>query len=115
MPIFSGRTNLGAGTLNSNIIAGTPFEIAHGDGVLSFGFTSDEAAATADNILIDLFIGHELIASGFVPRASAAQPINPDDIVLRHPVLAGDRTIIKARNGAAGAKNVWWVVVYDMV
>lgn len=106
-------TSLAAGAANDSVLEGTIFEILPSDGVLQFGFTSDAAAATSTDILIDVIIGLEVVAIGFSPSTAAVPPIFPDHITLQHPGMAGERIILKIRNAGAGARKVWWTVIFD--
>jgi len=113
--VISDRVNLAAGAVNQNIFAGNYIEFVPDDCILQFGFTSDEAAATADNIKLDVLCGTEQIARQYVPRASGAQPVFPDDFHLSCPAPAGERIVGSVRNAAAGAKNLFWVLMLDLV
>ncbi len=113
--IISDRTNIAAGGLNANIFAGNYIEFMPDDGILQFGFTSDEAAATADNIRLDVLCGTEQIGRQYVPPATAAQPVYPDHFRLSCPAPAGERIVASVRNAAAAAKNLFWEVILDLV
>ena len=111
--MISGRTPITAGATNSNILQGQYIEFLPHDCILQFGLTSDEAAITADNILVDVLIGTEIVARQYVPRASAVQPVFPDDFHLSHAAPAGDRLIIGVQNKAGATKNLFWVIIMD--
>lgn len=113
--LISNRVNLAAGGQNDNIFAGSYIEFMPNDGILQFGLTSDLAAANSDDMVLDVLCGTDLIASSFNPPASAAPPIYPDHFLLSCPAPAGVRIIAKARNKNAAAKNLWWVVMLDLV
>ena len=112
--LISGRDNLAAGGVNNNIFAGTYIEFMPSDGILQFGMTTDEAAATFDTQQIDILCGTMIIANNYNPPATGANPVYPDHYVLSCPAPAGERIIGKHRNTAAGAKNLFWTVMFDM-
>lgn len=111
---ISSVVSLAIGASNENILTGTIFEILPGDGVLQFGFTSDAAPATSNDILLDVYCGLEVIAVSMSPSTAAVPPIFPDHFTLNCPAMAGDRIIVKARNGGAGARKLWYSVVLDL-
>ncbi len=111
---ISGRTNVAAGARNDNVLAGQYIEFPPRHGFIQYGLTSDLTAVTADDFSVDVVSGTDIIARALAPRASAAQPVYPDDFHLSDAVAAGDRQIIGVSNKNAGAKNLFWSLIYDI-
>src|SRR5258707_3105374 len=112
--LIGNRTNVGAGAGVDNVIAGQSMESRPRHAYIQYGLTSDLTAVTADDFSVDVVSGTDIIARALAPRASGAQPVYPDDFHLSDAVAAGDRQIIGVSNKNAGAKNLFWSLIYDM-
>jgi len=118
--LINGRTALAAGASNNNFFAGTFIEFLPGDGVLQFGFTTgDLAAITVADIEVDIFVGNDVCALNFNPKAlgiTPQTPVFPDDFQLSCAAVGGDRLIGKVRNlDAANAAALYWTVMLDVL
>lgn len=115
--IISGVSSLAAGGFNPNVLAGQYIEILPHDGILQFGLTSDEPAATIGNTVVDILLTTDIIARQVVPTSKVGapqlQPIYPDDYHLSHPALSGERIFMSHQNKGAATQRLFWSIMFD--
>lgn len=98
MPVIQRETSIGAGAQVENLLAGSAFEFARQNAVVSMGVT---AAATGTFTTIQS--GPDVVQEEAPPVVRAAFPIIPDDMTLNFAAAAGDRLVVRARNPTGGA------------
>ena len=98
MPIIQRETSIGAGGVVENLLAGSAFEFARTNAIVSMGVT---AAATGTFVTVQS--GPDVVQEESPPIVRAAFPIIPDDFTLNYAAAAGDRQVVRARNPTGGA------------
>lgn len=90
--------SIAAGGSNSNLVAGSAFEIPRNPVLLSLGIT---AAATGTFITIST--GSQLLLEESPPVVATRFPIQPDEFYFVDVMLPVDRLVIAARNPTGAA------------
>lgn len=98
MPIIQREQSVAAGAAVDNLLAGSAFEFARQNAVVSMGVT---AAATGTFVTVQS--GPDVIQEESPPIVRAAFPIIPDDFALNYAAAAGDRQVVRVRNPTGGA------------
>lgn len=99
MPAIQRAVSVGAGATDPNLLAGSTFEFARGNVLVSMGVT---AAATGTFVTINS--GSDVVAEEFPPFVDANNwPIIPDQMYYNDVATQGDRLVIAARNPTGGA------------
>jgi len=98
MPVIQRETSIAAGAQVENLLAGSAFEFARTNAVVSMGVT---AAATGTFVTVQS--GPDVVQEEAPPVVRAAFPIIPDDMTLNFAAAAGDRLVVRARNPTGGA------------
>lgn len=106
MPLIQNTRTLTANERVDNLLAGSQFEFMPYNGVVRFGIVQDANGS----ILCDVYSGQDvLMETGLVSTANRI-PINPDDFNLRDVAAGGERLKIRAVNGAAANRVIFWAV-----
>lgn len=110
MSVIMNQVSLGAGASSANLIAGSAFEFARTQELVSIG-----VAATVTGTFIGITVGADLVLEDTPPAVIAAAtnggyPVIPDEMYYNDVAQPGDRIVIRARNPTAGAIILSWVV-----
>lgn len=97
MPNIFREFALAAGAVNENIWAGSAFEFAPANQVVSIG-----VAASATGTFCTLQSGSEILAEEFSPPILTRYPIIPDEMYVSVVQPAGARNVARWRNPTAG-------------
>lgn len=98
MPVIMRQQSLAAGASDSNILAGSTFELARGNVFLSIGVTADVTGS-----FITIFSGSDIVLEESPPPLKATYPIIPDEMFFNDIATLADRIVVAARNPTAGA------------
>lgn len=110
MGVIVRSADVAAGAVNANIWAGSVFEYARSNGLLSIGLIQPEAAAAGPmaGLLATINVGADVVAEEFpVPTIDPAiqgrnGPIIPDDFWFQDAAAQGDRIVTAIRNPTGG-------------
>lgn len=105
MPVIQREVSIAAGGLNDNLIAGSAFEFARQDQVMSCG-----VAQSATGCFATIQSGGDIVAEEFAPAILTRFPIIPDEMYYNDVMAAGDRLVIRVRNPTAGAITLRTIV-----
>jgi len=120
MGIIIRSADVAAGATNANIWAGSVFEYARSNGLLSVGIVSPEAvvAGPAAGLLCTINVGSDVVAEEF-PLASQDPaiagrnaPLIPDDFYFQDAAAAGDRIVTSIRNPTGGALAFYGIAIF---
>jgi len=111
MGVMVRTADVAAGVVVPNIWAGSVFEYARSNGLISIGIIQPEAAVAGPMIglLATINIGADVVAEEFtIPTVNAAAarsnaPVIPDDMYFQDAAAQGDRIVTVVRNPTAGA------------
>jgi hypothetical protein len=93
MSTMTDRRSVAANTRTTNILAGLPFEfIVHPSIVRVY------MSAGAIGLNADVLIGGESLVSDSEMSSSNRFPVRPDDLLVEHGGLPGERVFIALRN-----------------
>lgn len=106
MPTIRGVTNLAAGGLNNNVLAGSVYEYLPWNAQVEFGLVGNAAGDPRVTVLSG---SDTILEESPVSRANRS-PIYPDDFDLVDVAAAGERLVIRYRNTGAGAVDLFWTV-----
>lgn len=98
MPVIMRETSVAAGAVNENILAGSAFEFARQNSLVSIGI---HQSATGGFATINS--GADVVAEEFAPPIATVYPVIPDNMYFSDVAAAGDRLVIRYRNPTAGA------------
>jgi hypothetical protein len=98
MPVIQREVSVGIGATDPNLLAGSVFEFARGNVLISAGVT---AAATGSFVTINS--GSDVVLEESPPIVATVFPIIPDNMFYTDVATVGDRITIAARNPTAGA------------
>ena len=98
MPVIMRETTVAAGQVNENLLAGSAFEFARQNALVSMGLN---ASATGGFATINS--GGDVIAEEFAPPIASVYPIIPDGMYFSDVAAAGDRLVVRYRNPTGGA------------
>ena len=98
MPVIMREVSIAAGAVNENVLAGSAFEFARVNSLVSVGIT---AAATGTFATFNS--GADVVAEEFAPAVLTRYPIIPDEMYFSDVAAAGDRLVIRVRNPTGGA------------
>lgn len=93
MPVMQREVSVAAGATNSNLFAGSVFEFARGNILISAGLT---AAATGTFTTINS--GSDVVLEESAPVVATRFPIIPDEMYYTDVATTGDRIIAAVRN-----------------
>lgn len=95
------ETAVAAGAVNENLLAGSAFEFARQNSLVSIGISQSATGGFAT-----INAGADVVAEEFSPPIAAVYPIIPDDMYFSDVAAAGDRLVIRYRNPTGGALTV---------
>lgn len=98
MPTIFREVSIAAGAVNDNLFAGSAFEFARGNQVVSVGITQ-----AATGMFAQLQSGGDIVGEEFSPPIATRYPIIPDEMYLNDVMAVGDRLVLRVRNPTAGA------------
>lgn len=98
MPVIMRETSVAAGAVNENLLAGSAFEFARQNSLVSIGISQSATGGFAT-----INAGADVVAEEFSPPIATVYPIIPDDMYFSDVAAAGDRLVIRYRNPTAGA------------
>ena len=101
MPVIQREVAVAAGAVNENIFAGSAFEFARGNQVVSIG-----VAQSATGGFATIQSGGDIVAEEFSPAILTRFPIIPDEMYYNDVMAVGDRLVLRYRNPTAGALTV---------
>lgn len=101
MPVIMRETIVAAGSVNENIIAGSAFEFARQNSLVSIGVNQSAAGGFAT-----IQSGADVVAEEFSPPVATVYPVIPDGMYFSDVAGAGDRLVLRFRNPTAGALTV---------
>jgi hypothetical protein len=111
MGVIVRTADVAAAGVNANIWAGSVFEYARSNGLLSIGLIQPEAvvAGPMAGLLATINVGADVVAEEFViPSVDPAiagmnAPMIPDHFWFQDAAAQGDRIVTSVRNPTAGA------------
>lgn len=120
MGVIVRSADVAAGAINANIWAGSVFEYARTNGLLSIGLVQPETAAAgpAAGLLVTINVGADVVAEEFPlvtvdPAISGRNgPVIPDDFWFQDAAAQGDRIVTSIRNPTAGALAFYGVAIF---
>lgn len=98
MPVIMRETSIAAGGFSDNLLAGSAFEFARQNSLVSIGLN---ASATGGFATINS--GADVVAEEFAPPVATVYPIIPDGMYFSDVAQMGDRLVIRVRNPTGGA------------
>jgi hypothetical protein len=106
MPTIQGVTNVAAGGINANVLAGSAYEFA------PFHARADIAVVgnAAGEPRVTVQTGSDVLLEESPVSRQNRVPVWPDDYSLSDVVAKGDRIKIQYRNTGAGAVDLFWAV-----
>lgn len=104
MPTIALRTSVPANARSGNVLAGSPFEFLAADSIVLIALV--QPAGTPANVVADLQIGGESLASAANIDTTNAYPNFHDNLFCRCGGRAGERLFLDFVNSTAGALNV---------
>lgn len=120
MGVIVRSADIAAGAVNANIWAGSVFEYARSNGLLSVGVIQPETAAAgpASGLLATINVGADVVAEEFpLPTLDPVivgrnAPVIPDDFWFQDAAAQGDRIVTSIRNPTAGALAFYGVAIF---
>lgn len=97
MPTIQRETVVAAGAVNDNIFAGSAFEYARGNAIVSLG-----AVASATGGFITIQAGPDVVLEESPPAILGTMPVIPDNFTYNFAMNAGDRLLLRFRNPTGG-------------
>lgn len=104
MSTISLRANVAANSASGNVLAGSPFEFAAANSIISLAVV--RAGGTPGDINADFQIGGESITSQANVSTRNAFPSFRDDVLAQAGAEAGERLFLNLNNTTAGALDV---------
>lgn len=101
MPVIMREVAVAAGAVNENILAGSAFEFARQNSLVSIGISQSATGGFAT-----INSGADVVAEEFAPAILTRYPIIPDEMYFSDVAAAGDRLVVRYRNPTAGALTV---------
>jgi len=101
MPVIMRETSVAAGDVNENLLAGSAFEFARQNSLVSIGVNQSATGGVAT-----INSGADVVAEEFPPPIDTVYPVIPDGMYFSDVAAAGDRLVIRYRNPTAGALTV---------
>lgn len=98
MPVIQREVSIAAGAVNDNVFAGSAFEFARQNQVVSIGVSQ-----SATGMFATITSGGDVIAEEFSPAILTRFPIIPDEMYYNDVMSPGDRLVLRIRNPTAGA------------
>lgn len=101
MPMIMVESSVGAGLSNNNLVAGSAFEFAKAQAIVSIGLVQSATGGFAT-----IQAGSDVVAEEFSVPILTTYPIIPDNMYFTDVMQAGDRLVLRYRNPTAGALTV---------
>jgi hypothetical protein len=101
MPVIMRESAVAAGAVNENLLAGSAFEFARQNSLVSIG-----VAQSATGGFATINSGADVVAEEFSPPIATVYPIIPDNMYFSDVAAAGDRLVVRYRNPTGGALTV---------
>jgi len=101
VPVIMRETSVAAGAVNENLLAGSAFEFARQNSLVSIGINQSATGGFAT-----INSGADVVAEEFAPPINTVYPIIPDGMYFSDVAAAGDRLVIRYRNPTGGALTV---------
>lgn len=101
MPVIMRETIVAAGAVNDNLLAGSAFEFARQNSLVSIGVNQSATGGFAT-----IQSGADVVAEEFAPPIATVYPIIPDGMYFSDVAAAGDRLVLRYRNPTGGALTV---------
>lgn len=101
MPVIMRETSVAAGEVNENLLAGSAFEFARANSLVSIGLNQSLTGGFAT-----IQSGGDVIAEEFMAPIATVYPVIPDGMYFSDVAAAGDRLVVRFRNPTAGALTV---------
>ena len=108
MPVIMRETAIPAGGVVENALAGSAFEFARQNSLISMGVNASESGT-----FCTIQSGPDIVAEEFSPALAPADgnqyPVIPDQMYFSDVATAGDRLVVRLRNPTAGEVTVYTV------
>lgn len=104
-------TNLAAGAINNNVLAGSAFEFIKRPSKVDFYVVGNAAGEPR----VTIQSGSEVLLEESPISRAARFPLVPDDLTVSDIAMPGDRLKLQIRNTGAGAVDTFWAVVVTPV
>lgn len=101
MAVIQRITALAIGETNDNAIAGSTFEFARTNQLVSIGVVSD-----VSDVFVTINSGVDIVLEESEAAIKATFPVIPDEMYYNDVAAQGDRLVIKLRNANAAAAEV---------
>lgn len=118
MGVIIRSADVAAGVVNPNIWAGSVFEYARTNGLLSIGLVQPEtsAAGPMSGLLAVINVGADVVAEEFtIPSKNPIEsnaPVIPDDFYFQDAAAQGDRIVTSVRNPTGGALAFCGIAIF---
>jgi len=93
MPVIQREVTVAANSVNENVLAGSAFEFARSNSLVSLGVSQAATGCTAT-----INSGADVIAEEFSPVILTRYPIIPDEMYYSDVAAQGDRIVVRVRN-----------------
>lgn len=101
MPVIMREVVLAAGAQSDNLLAGSAFEFARQNSLVSIGLASSGASTFAT-----INSGADVVAEEFPVPIGTVYPVIPDQMYFSDVAQAGDRLVIRVRNASASSRTL---------
>lgn len=98
MPVIMRETSIAANAVNENVLAGSAFEFARTNQLVSIGITQ-----AATGCFVTVQSGADIVAEEFPPSILTRYPIIPDEMYFSDVAAQGDRLVVRVRNSTGAA------------
>jgi len=105
MPVIQRTTVLAAGVIDQNVLAGSAFEFARTQQIVSIAVVASLVSAFAN-----IQSGSDIVLEETELVVKATFPIIPDEFFYNDVAVQGDRLVIRVRNANAGANTIRTIV-----
>jgi hypothetical protein len=105
MSVIQRLTSVGANATVENVIAGSTFEFARTNQLVSIA-----AVAAATGLFVTINNGTDIVAEEFEPRIRTTFPLLNEDFYYQDVSTPGDRLVIRVRN-STGAPVILRTIV----
>lgn len=105
MPVIQTLDTINANDQEDNLVAGSAFEFARTNQLVSMGLTAE-----AEGLVATIQTGSDIVLEESPIQVSSEFPIIPDEFYFQDVATPGDRIVIRVRNTTAGAIDVRSVV-----
>lgn len=101
MPVIMRETTVAAGAVSENLLAGSAFEFARQNSLVSIALNQSATGGFAT-----INAGADVVAEEFAPPIATVYPVIPDGFYFSDVAAAGDRLVVRYRNPTGGALTV---------